>query len=203
MNMTIGIDFDNTIVNYDNIFYKYALLGNLIKPHINKNKKDIRDNIRLLPEGNDRWTELQGLVYGRYMDEAEITEGLDEFLNKCNKMKIKVYIISHKTLYPAMGPKYNLHNAARKWLKTRKFSEKYNISENDAFFVFTLNEKLSMISQRECTYFIDDLSEVLTHPSFPDNVKKILYSKEKENKLPESIIHFKTWSEIGEYLFAD
>ena len=65
--MHIGIDFDNTIITYDNLFHKYALKLQLINESVAKNKQVIRDTIRKLPNGNDRWTELQGLVYGKYI----------------------------------------------------------------------------------------------------------------------------------------
>lgn len=203
LDITLGIDFDNTIVNYDNLFYKYALEANLIEPGVLRTKRDIRDSIRRLPDGNDRWTELQGMVYGRYMDEAEPTDGLESFLIKCQEKGIRVIIISHKTPYPAMGPRYDLHAAAKKWLKDREFNERFGITDNNTLFVYTLLEKLGMISERHCTHFIDDLRELLTHPQFPPEVIRILFSKEQEIDLPDNINHFKSWIEIGDYLFGN
>ena len=36
--MKVGLDFDNTIVNYDNVFFKVALENNLIPRDIKKQK---------------------------------------------------------------------------------------------------------------------------------------------------------------------
>ncbi|KKK79684.1 hypothetical protein LCGC14_2831040, partial [marine sediment metagenome] len=106
--MHIGLDFDNTIVTYDSLFHKYALAEGLIAPDVAINKQAVRDTIRELPEGNDKWTLLQGVVYGRKMDEAEPAHGVEVFLEACrSSSEVKLSIISHKTLYPAMGERVN------------------------------------------------------------------------------------------------
>ena len=38
----LGIDFDNTIVKYDNLFYRVALEKGLIDTSIGRSKKEIR-----------------------------------------------------------------------------------------------------------------------------------------------------------------
>jgi len=62
--ITIGIDFDNTIVLYEDLFHRCALEEGLIRPETPKDKKAIRDEIRQLPQEEARWTILQGVVYG-------------------------------------------------------------------------------------------------------------------------------------------
>ncbi|OGW33233.1 MAG: hypothetical protein A2X59_04220 [Nitrospirae bacterium GWC2_42_7] len=200
--MHIGIDFDNTIVTYDNLFHKYALGLGLISSGVAKNKQVIRDTIRMLSDGNDKWTELQGLVYGTHMDEAEIFEGVRNFLDKCREMSAKVSVISHKTIYPALGPRVNLREAARKWIEANGFYSEFGLSENDIVFEETLAGKLSRISERGCTYFIDDLPEVLLHPDFPSNVAGILYAKNTGKEIPGNLLHFENWDEIREYFFG-
>jgi len=200
--MHIGIDFDNTIITYDNVFYKYALKSGLIPKEVKKNKQTIRDTIRMLPEGNDRWTELQGLVYGCYMDEAMPTKGVEHFLLACRKHSAKVSIISHKTIYPAMGPQIDLQAVSKRWLESRNFLSKFNLTKDDIIFKETLQGKLDQIAKRGCTCFIDDLTEVLMHPDFPGRVKKILYSQQISQVLPEDITHFEDWDEITEHLFS-
>lgn len=198
----IGIDFDNTIVTYDNVFYKYALELGLISHEVEKNKQSIRDAIRMLPEGNDRWTELQGIVYGSHMDEAEIFEGVEKFLYKCSQMSAKVSVISHKTIYPALGPRVNLQEAARKWVEMKRFYSKFSLSEDDVVFEETLAGKLGQISNKGCTHFIDDLPEVLLHPDFPSKVKRILYAKNADKEISQRLLHFTNWDEIREYFFG-
>ena len=200
--MHIGIDFDNTIVTYDSVFHKYALELGLISPEVEKNKQAIRDAIRMLPEGNDRWTELQGIIYGSRMDEAEIFEGVGDFLCKCRQMSAKVSVISHKTIYPALGPRVNLQEAAKKWIEARSFYSEFGLSEDDVVFEETLAGKLSQISGRRCTHFMDDLPEVLLHPDFPPDVERILYTKTAVKGISQKLLHFKNWDEIRKYFFG-
>jgi hypothetical protein len=198
----IGIDFDNTIVVYDEVFHKYALKLGLILKEVKKNKQAIRDSIRALPGGNDKWTKLQGLVYGKHMDEARPSLGVKRFFKACKKNSFKVMIISHKTLYPAMGPRVNLQAAAKMWLKNMDFLSKFGITEKDIVFEETLDGKLEQIARKRCAYFIDDLKEVLVHPGFPKGVVKILYSQESNDVFPADITRFKDWDEITEYFFS-
>ena len=197
----IGIDFDNTIVSYDCAFYKVALKNGLISKDVKKSKKMVRDAIRMLPEGNDKWTELQGLIYGLRMDDAVPMEGVERFLLACRKNSVKVSIISHKTVYPAMGPRIDLQAAARTWLMNRNFLADYGIAADEVVFEETLKGKLEQISRRGCTYFIDDLKEVLAHEDFPAGVKRIIYSREMDPGLPPDILIFKEWDEIKEHFF--
>ena len=49
---------------------------------------------------------------------------------------MRVYIISHKTKYPYIGEKYDLHKAAKKWLRHYLFlsPKGAKISEENVFF---------------------------------------------------------------------
>ena len=198
----IGIDFDNTIVTYDRVFYKYALRMKLVTPRVKRDKQSIREAIRLLPGGNDRWTELQGLVYGRYMDEAELMPGIESFLKACKERFFKVSIISHKTLYPFLGPRINLHLAAKRWFDKSGFLARFGLALSDVIFEETLKGKLKQISLSGCNYFIDDLVEVLDHPDFPRHVKKILYGSQVNKALLSGIKKLEDWNEIKEYFFC-
>lgn len=193
----IGIDFDNTIVSYDEVFYKHALEENLIGPHVAMKKNAVRDAVRILPDGNTRWTELQGTVYGRFMPEASLMPGVERFLDQCRRHSVRVSVISHKTLFPFMGPRVNLHDAARRWLSENGFVTRFGLSENDIVFEESLDGKLARIGQKGCDFFIDDLPEVLTHPAFPSGVQKILFGR----TAGPDIKGFGDWDEISEYFF--
>lgn len=198
----IGIDFDNTIITYNEVFHKYAVGLRLILPEVKKKKEIIRDTIRLLPDGNDKWTQLQGLVYGKYIEEAEPMPGVESFLKACKENSFKVVIISHKTVYPALGPRINLQGAAKEWLVHRDFLLRFGFTESDIIFEETLKGKLDRIARMGCGYFIDDLEEVLIHPDFPRGVKRILYGKPADKVLSEGITNFEEWHEIKEYFFG-
>jgi len=199
--MHIGIDFDNTIVNYDSAFHHQALRMGLISKSVARNKQIIRDEIRKLPNGNDKWTELQGIVYGLHMDEADLIDGVDQFLLICKEKNVKVSVISQKTEYPFMGPRVNLRDAARKWLEDKKFTTKFGLSEGDIVFETTIEEKIERIGKKKCTHFIDDLPEILFHKDFPPHVEKILFSSKEECQDP-GILCFKDWSAIKEHFFG-
>jgi len=166
----IGIDFDNTIVCYDTVFYRAALEENLIPPTLNQNKTEIRDFFRSQGK-EDLWTHLQGTVYGLKMDLASPFEGVGNFLADCKKKGWRISIISHKTKHPYLGPKHDLHAAAKNWLLKQAFFD----AKIACFFELTLEEKLRRIERESCDFFIDDLPELLNEPRFPSQVRKILF----------------------------
>ncbi len=195
------MDFDNTIVMYDDIFHRYAVKLGLVSAGIAKDKQKIRDAIRLLPDGESKWIKLQGLVYGLHINEAKPAKSVEKFLNACRKEGAKVFIISLKTRYPVLGPKYDLRKSAKSWLEQRKYPARFGIKRNMIMFESTLHDKLSRVAESGCTHFIDDLPEVLLSPHFPSNVKRIYFSKEKGD-IPHGIAWFSDWSDISSAFFG-
>ena len=112
--MIIGIDFDNTIVSYDVVFHRAAVEQELIPPEVPADKSKIRDYLRWVNK-EDAWTELQGLVYGVYIKYAPPFSGVKGFFRYCKENKISICIISHKTRFPFLGKKHNLHKSAVRW----------------------------------------------------------------------------------------
>jgi len=168
--MHIGIDFDNTIVCYDDVFYKAAVEKKLIPAAFSPSKTQIRDFFRA-EQRETEWTELQGYVYGARMDLAQPFPGVSAFFAHCQEHNIQISIVSHKTKHPYLGTQYDLHSAARKWLLQQPFFH----DKIDLFFELTLQEKLRRIGQTECDAFIDDLPELLNEPNFPQKPRKILF----------------------------
>ncbi len=194
--MLIGIDFDNTIVSYDKLFYKVALEGSYIPEDLEPTKLHVRDYLREVDK-EDVWTEMQGYVYGARMDEADAFSGVFEFMRWATDSGIKLAIVSHKTKYPFLGKRYNLHNAARKWIEANLHDEKSHfINDDHIFFELTKEEKLDRIRSLACNYFIDDLPEILLSPNFPGKVDKILFDpmRNKEN-LPNTV-NVNHWDEM-------
>ena len=186
----LGIDFDNTIVCYDEAFYLVAYEKGLIPKNIPKTKKSIRDYLRYIDK-EDEWTKLQGYIYGSRMDLAKLHPGINDFYK--NKKKNKIFIISHKTIHPYIGPKYNLHEAARNWLEKQTF-----FNENlDIYFEITLQKKLQKIAELKCDFFIDDLPELLTENNFPLNVKKILFDPNNLYTISTKYQKVNLWKEIS------
>lgn len=202
--MKIGIDFDNTIINYGHLFHKYAIERFGMPPGTKPDKNAIRSYFWSIPEGNTLWTELQGIVYGEKILEAVAAEGLYQFLSLCKEAAIAVCVISHKSEFPALGPRINLRDAALKWLNDNNFFDNplFTLSRSSVFFESTRTFKVMRIGTEKCTIFIDDLPEVFEDVHFPGDVVKVLYSQEScstkdviacENwKLIEDLIDMKT-----------
>ena len=195
--MIIGIDFDNTIACYENVFYNTACELNLIPDNCGKTKNNVRDYIRKYVN-DEKWTELQGIVYGSKMSKVKPFTGFRKFLLQCREKSITVFIISHKTKYSKKGKKYNLRKSANNWLRDNFIYPKTLILKDNIYFCSTRLEKIEKIRECSCTYFIDDLPEVFEEPSFPESINKILFSP--NGKYNGDWDLFCNWDEITSYL---
>lgn len=187
----IGIDFDNTIVRYDEVFHQVARETGLIPDNIPVKKEAVRDYLRSVGKEDD-WTALQGLVYGARMHLARAFDGVMEFISRAIRSGHTIYIISHKTRYPFLGEKYDLHESARNWLKEQGFFQAVGMHEDQAFFELTKEAKIQRIISQGCEIFIDDLPEILDHPLFPQKVRKFLFSESAAETYPNFEI-LKSW----------
>ena len=86
----LGLDFDNTLITYDAIFYKIALERNLIKKNLAKQKILIRDFLRK-KNLEDQFTLIQAEVYGRRIVEAKPAENLIENLLILKKLTLTIF----------------------------------------------------------------------------------------------------------------
>jgi len=191
--MKVGIDFDNTIANYDGVFYRAALNQELIPIDLDPSKSSVKDYLKSR-NLEDEWTKLQGYVYGSRMDLAKAYVGIIDFFELCKKNNITTVIVSHKSKHPYLGPKYDLHKAASNWIKSIPI-----LSEVETFFELTLEKKLERISILNCDFFIDDLPELLNESMFPKEVKKILFDPQNIHKESKSFRRFNSWHEIKKF----
>ena len=183
--MIIGIDLDNTIIKYDKVFKDVAFKLKLIPKNSSTEKKKIKELILLKNNGIKSWKKIQGLVYGKYINKAEIMPSVYNFIKICRKKNYKLYIISHKTKYGHFdSEKILLRNEAIKWLKKREFFDKNKLAfkKEDIFFANTRKQKIKLISKLKCDWFIDDLPEIFKDRTFPKETKKILFMKENKEK---------------------
>jgi hypothetical protein len=172
---SIGLDFDNTVVIYDRLLHACAVELYGMPREIPAGKKAIRGWFWSQKDGNTPWTELQGVMYGTRIGEADVAPGLEDFLLECRERGVRVGIVSHKTELPALGPRVNLRDAARGFLEARGFFSRLGISPRDVFFEGTLQEKVERVATEKHEVFVDDLPDVFTHEKFPKDVRKILY----------------------------
>ena len=179
--MLIGLDFDNTIVSYDALFYKVAIEKKVVPASLPVNKVAVRDHLRSINK-EDLWTEMQGYVYGKRMNEAQPYMGVIEFIVNAKKLGHSICIISHKTRYPFLGLQHDLHKAAIGWInKYLVINGSALFSDHDYFFELTKDEKVKRIKDCGCEIYIDDLPEILLNPFFPINCTKILFDPEKHH----------------------
>lgn len=202
--MTIGIDFDNTIVCYDELFHKVAVEQNAVPDSVAMNKVAVRDYLRLIGS-EEIWTEMQGYVYGVRMGEAKMYEGVLDFILLAKSKGHDVVIISHKTRYPFLGHQYDLHASARKWISDNLVNKgKHLFDEGQFFFEETKESKLKRIGNCGCDIFIDDLPEILNNRLFPQNTQKVLFCPDAENagniSLEEMTV-MRTWTDISSKYF--
>lgn len=177
--MLIGLDFDNTVAGYDHVFTAAAEREGLVEPGSTRNKIEVREALRKLDDGEREWMRLQGRVYGVYMEEAEIIDGVGDFLSTCRESGVSVCIVSHKTEFGHFDPdRVNLRKAARNWMKNNRFfdPEGFAIDERSVYFESTRQKKIERIRALDCTHFVDDLEEVFKEPSFPDTTKRYLFA---------------------------
>ena len=186
--LKIGIDLDNTIINYQNSFNKFLKEKNIYFKLINKKKiKYISNNSSKIKN----WTQAQEEIYGKYIVFAKPYKYFKNFEKFAVKNKIKLFIVSHKTKFSQFSKKYNLHSQSNKWLKKNISKEMYKI-----YYVKTVDQKIKKIKYLNPDYFIDDLIEIFNHKNFPEKIKKIHFSKIKVG----NFCTFSNWDKIKKYI---
>jgi hypothetical protein len=201
----VGIDFDNTLINYDEVFFNHALSLNLIGPQTRKNKKDVRDQIRLLADGEIIWQKMQAFVYGRGIAQASLNQGVEDFLKTCVQQGIQVYVVSHKTEFSRYdADQVNLRQAALDWMSANRFfsSGGMGLHRTQVYFETTRSQKIGRLQSLGCTHFIDDLEEVFLERNFPDGIEKILFSPQAVSGSSGDMKVFQSWGRIYEYFFS-
>jgi len=186
--LKIGIDLDNTIINYQNSFKRFLKEKNINFKLINKKK------IKYISNNNSKiknWTQAQEEIYGKYIELAKPFKYFKNFEKFALKNNIKLFIVSHKTKFSQFSKKYNLHSQSNKWLENNISKEIYKI-----YYVKTVNQKVNKIAFLNLDYFIDDLIEIFNHKNFPKKVKKIHFSKIKAN----NFYTFSNWDKIKNYI---
>ena len=172
---SIGLDFDNTVAIYDRLLHTCAVEHYGMPRDVPAGKKAIRGWFWSQKDGNTPWTELQGVMYGTRIGEADLAPGLEELLLECARRGVRVGVVSHKTEFPALGPRVSLREAAKGFLEVRGFFTKLGLDRKDVFFESTLQAKVERVLTEGHGAFVDDLPDVFAHPGFPAGVTKVLY----------------------------
>ena len=71
------------------------------------------------------------------------------------------------------------------------------------FFADTRAEKIARICALGCGVFIDDLEEVFVDPSFPTDIKRVLFTSADAPPSDRAIVVRETWSDIARYVLDE
>jgi hypothetical protein len=200
--MRIGIDFDNTLIDYDRVFLDAARELGLVPRDFAGSKRAVRDAIRLLPDGELTWQRLQGHVYGAGIGGAVPFAGAGAFLRRCAQDEVTIFIVSHKTRFGHFDPaRVDLREAARGWMTAQGFFRAgQGLPGDHVYFEDDREHKLARIAALGCTHFIDDLEEVFADPRFPAGVRRILLA---ETGTECCDVHCTDWQGVTAAVFGD
>jgi hypothetical protein len=201
--MRIGLDFDNTIVCYDDVFHRAARERGMIPDDVAPTKSGVRDFLRETGRADD-WTALQGYVYGARMDLASEYPGVRDFLRDAAAAGCEVRIVSHKTLHPYRGEKYDLHRAALDWLTDQGFfaDAALGLDRGKVYLEPTRHAKLARIGRLGCDSFVDDLPELLGEPGFPAATRRVLFDPNDAGPDDPCYRRARSWTEVAGLLLG-
>jgi hypothetical protein len=196
----IGIDLDNTIIDYDEAFVKVGTeIGLLPASPALRSKEQVKAFLITPARGEADWMRLQGQVYGRCIDRARLCDGVADFLRAMRARCARISIISHKTRYGHYdGARVNLWDAAAGWLDRHGFfsEESFGLDRNDLHFLESRDEKVAQIAAVGCQAFIDDLPEVLLHAAFPARTKPIWLAGNRSANAGGKLTAYSDWAGI-------
>ena len=183
--MNLGFDIDNTIINYS------PCLNWVVQTYFPDHSdllecigSDSRVRIRSvckLPHKNleKTWQDIQSLIYGPEIERASIFNGFTDSLAALREEDAnRFFLVSHKTKYASrdINQFYDLRKACICFLESQGIvGKKGPITIENIFFCDSLSAKVKMIEELRIDYFVDDLTSVLLHPSFPTRTKGILF----------------------------
>lgn len=171
MRRTLGIDLDNTIIDYSPAFFEIARVE---YPQIHfggLDKNQFKDELTKFL-GEAEWTSCQSRLYGDYIQWAKPHNGFHDVLKKIYKLDWDVKIISHKSHYSISDNSINLRKPALDWITenvSNLFPTEFN-PEHDVLFANSVTDKIRLIVETECDVFIDDLQDILLE--LPTGVNK-------------------------------
>ena len=115
--MRLGIDLDNTLICYDEVFLWGAHKFDLVPKDWKGGKRQLRQYLKGQPDGEDAWRNIQRRVYGDWIQRAKLFPGVYRFLWRCQYRGIMVEVISHKSEYGHFDEeRVSLRQSARDFL---------------------------------------------------------------------------------------
>ena len=198
--MLIGLDFDNTIVCYNEAIALLAEELFELPKEVPRTKFGLRNFLR--DAGREpEWTAFQGELYGPGMRYAEPFDGAIATMQQLLAEGHELVIISHRSRRPYAGEPHDLHLAALNWVAERlKSTGLFAEANGRVNFLETRQEKVARIAELACQAFLDDLPEVLGDSAFPSSTAGILFDPSGGSATPECNHRISAWPELGEML---
>lgn len=199
--LRIGIDLDNTLIDYDRVFCDVSIDWGLVPAEFAGSKRDVRDHIRSTGDGEVAWQRLQAHVYGPAILGARVADGAALFIQRARDRGAELTIVSHKTARANLNAHdVNLRDAALGWLRANGIAGPNAVPESNVYFEDTRAGKIARIVALRCTHFIDDLEEVFDDPAFPRDVERLLLTSAASSGSHPTYASFR---EIADALVAE
>lgn len=201
--MIIGVDLDNTLAGYGELFLETAVDMGLVPPGLPPDKTGVRDRVRQ-DHGDEAWQRLQARVYGPEMRRARLLPGAAAFLRQCRERCLPVHVVSHKTRFARLDEtKTDLRRAALGWMEASGLFDQDGpgLAPERVHFEDTRPGKVERIRALGCTDFVDDLEEVFDEPGFPSEVRAYLFGRERTGL--SGVVPCPDWDAVRRSLFAD
>jgi len=201
----IALDLDNTIACYDEVFSSEARARGLVDDSVAADKTSVRDHLRARGRDDD-WTELQGWAYGPGMSGAAPYAGLQRFLTMCVERQVEVYVVSHRSRKPYLGPPYDLHEAAMRWLESRGIvGGHWGLDASRVHLETSAQAKADRVVALGCSQAVDDLPEFLEQLAIRGIPTCIHFDPSGRHLHERCRLGFRcvdSWHEIGDVVFA-
>jgi hypothetical protein len=193
----IGLDLDNTIIDYERAFVPVAEEIGLIPGGTDlASKEQVKAALRDAA-GEEAWMRLQGQIYGRYIERAAPYPGVTEFISAVVSQGARVVIVSHKTRFGHFDTaRVDLHDATLGWLDRRGFFTPGGLDRADVHFEDTRNGKLARIAEIGCDVFVDDLPEVFHDPGFPKTAEKLWFAGDRPEGDGGGLKAYRNWRQL-------
>lgn len=200
--LRIGLDFDNTIVCYNQAIAVLAEEMFALPTQLPRTKLALRDHLRAAGREAE-WTAFQGALYGPGMAHAQPFEGAIDTMQQLVVAGHDLVIVSHRSRRPYAGPAHDLHAAATEWVAQRlQTAGLFLAQEPDPAgssavnFLETREAKVARIAELGCQVFVDDLPEVLDAPGFPEATVGVLFAPGTQGSSEPGHHRISAWQQL-------
>jgi hypothetical protein len=202
--MRIGIDLDNTIIDYTEAFLFGARELKFIPEKWKGQKIELKSVVKSHSEGELKWQKLQGKVYGQWIHHAKLYSGVFRFLWRSHQRGWETIVVSHKTEHGHFdSDKISLRDSAMEFLLSCQVCESDGEGLlNKIKFESTREQKIQTINDYQCDVFIDDLQEVLENREFPLETQRILFDPEYQYKTT-TLERAHSWDDVATVLLGE